>query len=466
MDRRGRVAELRERVLGEENLTRLLLWLAAPLFLSASVNTLYELVDTFWLSRLGSAALGTPTVSWPYRGLLMSIAFGVASSSSALIGQYIGAGRYGEAERALGTVASLLLAITVPGTLLLMAGVPLYLDAIGVPGDVRPLATLYLEAIVASLPFTSVTMLYNFVLGAVGDTRTPVYVSAAASLLNAVLDPIMIFGAGLGVLGAGLATAISDAAAGVYALLDLRSGRRGLRLRLGVERGLLPLVARVSGPMTAQRLGMTTGFAVMSGIVSGLGTPVLAAYSIGQIVLGIDRIIAMPLARATGIVVAQALGAGLASRAREAVAKGARLMLASVGSYVAFLLAARPWFIGVFTSDPAVAAAADRMLLIFGPSVLGFNLFILANVVARSSGHTFFVSALGVARLWLLRIPLSYHLAYTMGLGDKGLWAGMALSNYIVGAAAAAWLATGRWAKPVIREAGTPPARGEKGLAD
>lgn len=462
----GRLEAHRERVLGEPNLYRLIVVLALPLVVSASVSTLYELVDTFWLSRLSREALATPTVSWPYRGILMSVSFGVAAGLSALVGQYVGAGDYRRAARSVGTVLGILLALNLAGAAVLLAGIPLYLSAMNVPPDVRPLASAYISVLVLTLPLTAVNMVFNFAVNYVGDTRTTMWVSLASTLTNLVLDPLLIFWAGLGVLGAALATAASQAVAAGYAVYSFATGRHGIRLGLGdlaPDPGLLPLLARVSAPVVAQRLGMNLGFLAMVGVVSGLGTAVLAAYSIGQVVLGLDNMIAMPFARAAGIVVSQSLGAGLAERARRAARAGLVLIVATVGSFIGFLLAFSRPFIGVFTGDPEVFEAAERMLRIFGPSVLGFNVFVLANIVARASGHTLLMSLLGVARLWLLRIPLSWLLAHRLGLGDTGLWAGMAASNYATGAAAAAWLLRGDWAKPVIREAPKPHQGGGTG---
>ena len=464
MDHRSaRLARQRERVLGESNLYRLILVLAAPLVVSASVSTLYEVVDTFWLSRLSKEALATPTVSWPYRGIMMSISFGLAAGLSALVGQYVGAGEYRRAERSVGTVLGLLLALNTVGALLLLAGIGLYLDAMNVPVDVRPLAARYLSVLVLTLPLTAVNMVFNFAVNYAGDTRTTMYVSLASTITNLVMDPVLIFYAGLGVMGAALATAAAQGVAAGYAVYSFATGRHGIRLRLRdlvPEPALLPLLARVSGPVVAQRLGMTLGFVTMVGIVSGLGTATLAAYSIGQVLLGFDNMLAMPVARAAGIVVGQSLGAGMLERARRAARAGLVLILAIVGGFIALILLVSDQFISIFTSDPGVAAAAHRMITIFGPSILGFNIFVLANIVARASGHTMFLSLLGIARLWGLRIPLSWLLAYRLHMGDTGLWAGMALSNYAVGAAAAAWLLRGAWAKPVIRRGNTPGPRG------
>ncbi|HID41587.1 MAG TPA: MATE family efflux transporter, partial [Pyrodictium sp.] len=162
-----------------------------------------------------------------------------------------------------------------------------------------------------------------------------------------------------------------------------------------------------------------------------------------------------PMVRATGIVVAQSLGAGMIRRSRSTVLTGGLIISGATLVYVALLLFLRDWFISLFTTDPQVVAAARNMLTIFAPSIIGFNMFMLANVVARSSGHTVFLSLLGIARLWLLRIPLSWLLAYRLGFGNRGLWTGMALSNYVIGVLAVAWLARRDWARAVIEEAKT-----------
>ncbi len=448
------VEERRRRILGEERLARLILELSAPLFVSGSLQSLYSIVDTFWLSRLGSAALGTPTVSWPYRGILMSLGFGLATGISALTGQYIGAGEYRRAGRVVGLVLGLLLAIGIPGSILFFLARGLYLGTTRTPGDIGVLADAYIAVTLAGVPFTYMFLVFNFALGASGDTVTPMKVSVAATLLNFALDPILIFVAGLGVVGAALATLLANVVSGSYAVYSLATGRHGIKVSredLAPDRELAGLVARVSLPMVAQRLMVTLGFLIMVAIVNGLGTPIVAAYSIGQVVLSLDHVLVFPLIRSTGIIVSQSLGAEKLDRARRATLTGLGILAGVVLGYVAFLLLGRTYFISAFTQEAQVFDAADRMLLIFGPSVLGFDVFMLANSLARASGHTLFISVLGITRLWALRIPLSWLLAYSLAMGDTGLWAGMATSNYITGLIALAWLLSWRWVKPVIK---------------
>ncbi|MCE4600220.1 MAG: MATE family efflux transporter [Desulfurococcales archaeon] len=455
------ITQRRERLLTEENIARLIISLSLPLFVSGSIQNLYNIVDTFWLSRLGPAALGTPTVSWPFMGVLMSIGFGLASSVSALVGQYVGARDYRMASKSLGNVLGLLMAIGVPGALLFYAGRSLYMDVTRVTPEMLSYVDSYIAVTIAGVPFMYLFLTFNFALSAIGDTVTPTKVSIASTLLNFALDPVLIFEAGLGVMGAALATLISNIVAGAYAAYSFATGRHGLRVYpadLVPDRLLAGLIARISAPMVASRLMTVFGFIVMVGIVNGLGTPVVAAYSIGQVMLNIDHVLSFPIARATSIIVAQSLGARLIDRAKRTAKTGLLLLAAFIGVYIVGLVLFRSAFISIFTKDPSVVGPANRMLLIFGPSVLGFDLFILGNSIARASGHTLFMSVIGIGRLWILRIPLSYYLAYTLGLGDLGLWTGMSLSNWITGMASVAWILSWKWAKPVIKPTPVPPA--------
>ena len=450
-----RLKHLRERVLYERRLVRLIMGLATPLVLSTAISAVYEVVDTFWLSRLGPAALSTPTVSWPYRGVLMSLVFGITASASSLVGQYIGAKNFRMAARSVGTVLGILFLILVPGSTLFIFFERYYISLTRIPPPIKPLAFDYILILLLVTPLSGINITFFTAIGATGDTKTPMKVSLMSTIINFILDPIFIFLLRLGVLGAALATAAAIAANTTYAVISFFTGRHGIKLRLRdlvPEKSLLPLVFRVSTPMVAQQLGTSLGFVTMIRIVSGLGTPVVAAYSIGQVILSFDRILTMPIARATSIILSQALGAGFRKRAIEAVHKGLGLLMIWTGGYIGLILAVMNPFISVFTKDPLTFSASQRMIVIFGPSIIFFAIYMLANSLARGSGHTLFMASVGLARLWLLRIPLSWLFAYRAGLGDTGLWTGMAISNYFAGLLGLVWGLSGKWARAIIKK--------------
>lgn len=439
----------------EKSLVKLILWLAWPMVVTASINSLYQLADTIWLGRLGAAALGTPALSWPFMMLFNSVGFGLSASVSALVGQYVGAGDYRSASKAYGNILALFLAIGVPVTIAAELLAPVYVRLTRMPSDIAGLASTYISIIVAGLPALYIFMLYATGLNALGDTRTPMKLGLASTLANVILDPILIFPpVGLGVAGAAIATLVSNVGVTGYVLYALARGMHGLRVRLEdlrIEKSIVSKAMRVSSPVIGQQLATAAGFSVMAGIVAGLGTAVAAAYSIGQALLSIDRIVLMPLARSASIIVSQSLGAELIDRAKKAARLSLGLIALLGAAIVAFVVLARGPFIALFTSDPIVFPEASRMILIFAPSALFFEFLMLGNAVARASGHTLFMSIVSVVRLWGLRITLSYLLAYVLGMASTGLWLGMAISNYVTGAASVAWILASTWAKPIIR---------------
>ena len=454
----------RERVLREQSLVKLLVWLAWPMTISAALNSLYHFVDTIWLGRVGSAALATPTLSWPLLMFFNTIGFGLAASVSALVGQYTGAGDLEKAWRAYSGVFGLYLLLSLPVTAAAIVVVPVYVDLIGMPRDVALLATTYLTILVLGLPLQYIIFLFNTGLQALGDTRTPMKISLASTGINMVLDPLLIFPpVGLGVAGAAIATLLAEAVAAGYAVYSLATGRHGLRVRLAYivpSKALLLRVARISLPVMGDHAVTATGFSVMAALAAGLGTVVSAAYGIGQALLSLDHMISMPFARATGIVVAQSIGAGLYERAKKAALTGMGVAAGLSTIFMAAIIMLGGSFIALFTQNLEVQAIAYEMLVLFGPSIVFFNVFMVARGVANASGHTLFMSVNSIARLWLLRVTLSYLLAYRAGMGATGLWLGMAISNYVSGAVAAAWVLYGAWTRPAIEKPREQVARG------
>ncbi len=446
------------RILEDTRLSRVIIWLAWPMILSASLDTLYQLIDTVWLGHVSPGALAAPALTWPVLMLLSSIGMGLSASVSALVGQYAGAGMKQEACRSFSMILGLYLLLAIPLLVLaeVLAGV--YVSALGAPEEIAPLTEAYLRLIILSSAPASMFLLFSSALQALGDTMTPMKVSVAATILNAVLDPILIFPpVNLGVVGAALATLAASLLTVGFSAYSLWTGRHGIRVSiedLKAWRRDASLVLRISSPMALQNILVSTGFAVMASIAARLGTIVAAAYSIGRAVVGLSHMLSMPISRATGIIVAQNLGAGSKERSRKAALTGLLLLVIASTLMATIILVTAPWFIMLFTSEKAVQEEAMIMLWYLAPSIVFFSILFLGNSIARSSGHTLLMSVLGASRLWVLRIPMCYLLAMMMGWGDRGLWLGMALSNYIAGTIALAWILSGRWLKPVIKKGG------------
>jgi len=461
----------RDRRLTEGPILGALFRLAWPIMLSNLIQTLYNVIDTFWLGRLGREALAAPTLAWPLIFLVISFGAGLGVAGTALVAQYTGARRTEEADRAAGQALIFLLVV---GALLGLGGylaAELILGLMGPEPGVLELAAAYMRIIFASLPAMFAFFAFSALLQGWGDTFTPMKLSLISVGVNILLDPLLIFGMGpfprWEVAGAAAATALSRAGAAIWGLYLLFSGRVGLALRPGHLRpdpGLLGQLARIGLPASLSQSSTALGFSVMMGIVARFGTATIGAFGVGNRVIGLATMPAMGLSRATATMVGQNLGGDRPDRAERAawasIAVTSSLLLAAgVG---AFLL--RRELVRAFIADAEVIQRGAELF-----QVISFSLPFLGMLQAiigayQGAGHTLYSMLFSVVRLWVLRLPLAWLLSGAMGMGSDGLWWAMSLSNFGGALLALALFLTGNWKGKVIeRLPAFAPAHAHRG---
>jgi putative MATE family efflux protein len=432
----------------------------------------YNLADAFWIGRLppevSAAAVAGIQVSWPIVWFLISFIGGFGGAAvTALVAQYLGAGRPQEANYALN---QLFILSAVSGIVLGGAGYflsPLLLDLLIGEGAVSNAAALYIRVIFVGLPTMVLPGLFYTAFAATGDTVTPLLVSGGGTVINMALDPFLVLGwAGLpqmGILGAAYATIASQGLVMVAFLFLLWRGRGHLRLE---ARAMVPrwewMVKglRIGVPAAIGQSSMAFGFVIMTAVIGRLPNAevALAGYGIGDRVLGILFIVTEGLGTGLTTMVGQALGAGAMARARDLVRKGIGALIVILSVEALFL-----WFIRY----PAVAlfipgredviAVGAKFVGAFAVSMPFLGTFFAALSIYRASGHNVPTMVLGIVRLWVLRIPLSYLFGFPLGFGSDGVWWGMSLSNVLAGLIALGFLLSKGWQRSVVE---APPASG------
>jgi len=454
---------MRERILNGPILSTMLL-LAWPVMLTAALQALYNLVDAFWLGRLGTAAVAAPGMAWPILFFFMSFASGFQAAGATFVAQHYGAGDPQGAEESAGQILAFLgLASTVLGALGFTLA-PTVLRLIGAPEEIYPLALTYLRIECFGLPIMFLAHAFGGLMLGLGNTRLAMYLSVGSLLLNGVLDPLFIFGwgpiPGWGVAGAAGATILSRTLVAAVGLELLFSGRAGIRIHLTNLRprlGRILPILRVGLPNVLDQASTSLGFVMVMGLVSGFGTAVVAAYTVGNRIINLVNVISWGAGSALVAMVGQNLGAEQTERAATISRRGiGATFLALVGLYFVTLLLRRPLF-GLFVADPEVIRQGAWYIAVFGTSVPFFGLFDGAAATFRGSGHTVPPMVMAIIRLWALRVLLSWALAYPLGFGTTGLWAGMALSNFLAGLALLLWLQRGTWKRKVIRAPAAVP---------
>ncbi|NJE42488.1 MATE family efflux transporter [Thermococcus sp. GR6] len=467
-----KVQKMREEIL-QGPIEKTLFALSFPLIINNLVQVLYNLTDTFWLGRLGRAELSAPGTAWPMIGTLMALGMGFATAGFALVGQYVGAGRYDKANNAAGSLYSLVLIFaTIVGVFGYFV-TPYALHFMKVSESVYPYALAYTRIIFLGIPFAFTSFAFSFLLRAVGDTKTPMKLNLLTVAINVILDPILIFGwlglPEMGIKGAALATITANSVGSLIGAYLLFSGRVGVHLTLESLKPNLEFygkIFRIGLPSSVGQSANNFGFVVLTRIIFGFGDVAYAAYIITTRLVNVLTSIARGIGMGMGTMVAQNVGAEQYERAKKIAERTMMVNFAIASLSVLLIGIFREDIFRIFLNDPAVIAESEIVLKYFLISVPFFNgIFVVVTNVFRSAGHTKKSMTLSILRLWGLRVPLSYAFGYipaitilglTIPLAEffdftsKGVFFGMGLSNFIAAGVALIWFVRGTWMKRII----------------
>lgn len=433
-----------------------LLAVAWPVSVSFLLQTFYNLVDAFWLGKLGKSALVAPTVTMNIVFIGIALAMGLGQAGTTLISQYKGAGRPGRMGLAAGQ--SFILQVGV-GSILAVVGfvfAPTLLRWLHTPDDAFAGTLIYMRWITAGVPLMFIFHVYQGIYTGLGDTISPMRINVATVLLNMVLDPILIFGWGpipaMGVAGAAAATVFARGIASILAMRALLLGP-GFRIHLTdlqPDREMIQRLLRVGIPLSLGQAGTSLGFTLLVGIVNSFGSSVTAAFGVGHRVIMMVSVPAIALGQANATAVGQNLGAGFIDRAVLSVKRSAFLI-----TVLLLPLTMATFFFGEhithwFISDPEVIGYGRDLFRITSFSVFIFGLILVLFGAFQGSGHTVPYMVVNMGRLWVVRIPATWLLAVVWDMGPAGLWWAMNLSNLVAGTVALIWFLQGGWKKAVI----------------
>lgn len=438
--------------------------LAWPLMISSLLHYLYNMADTFWVGHLpiteNATAVAGLQVAGPVIFFLVSFAFGFNSGGLALVSQYMGAHRKDEADTAAAQTLSLSLMF---GLVVMVAGIilsPTLLRLLTSDPEVARAGTIYTRIIFIGMPFEFLASAYAQVMAAYGDTVTPMLVNTLTVVANIVLDPLMIFGIGpfarMTVAGAALATVICQMLAAIISLGILFHGRRGLIAQpcdLKPDWHWYKRILRIGLPASVGVSGTSFGFVVLTGIIGRLpnATVALSSYGIGDRFINVSFIAIDGLSLAISTMAGHALGADLQKRADGVVWKGTTLMFSLLVGEGIVLWILAPWLFRAFIpTQPEIIREGILFMNLFLPSMPFFGIVNGVQAAFQGAGHNMPSMIMQLVRLWGLRVPLSWLLGYAVGMGSRGVWIGMLISNVLAGALALVLLATVDWHHKVI----------------
>ncbi|MDK2854884.1 MAG: hypothetical protein PWQ86_97 [Bacillota bacterium] len=440
------------------SIPRHLILFALPMFLGNLLQALYNTVDSFWVGQfLGARALAAVSVGFPLIFALVALVMGITMATTTLVAQYFGAKQFDRVRR---TISNSLILLVLMGAVLTAISIPArerFLRLINAPADILPLASLYLGIFLSGL---IPTFLYNAagaILRGLGDSKTPLRFLAYATVLNIILDPILIFGMGpippLRVAGVALATVIAQTLSAIFSMVYLIRHSGLMRLEPGWWRpdwGILGLTFKIGIPAGIQQVLVSLSHVFIASLVNRFGSIVVAGFAVGSRLDQFAIMPAMSVGLAVSALVGQNLGAGKDERVRETV-KWSSFLGGGITLFVAVVVLAIPGLlVRLFNTDPGVIAAGVQYLRRNAFGYVPFGLMFVFGGVLRGAGDTLPTMLITLFGLWGVRVPLATFLSHHPAFGVNGIWVAMALSPMVSLLLQLVYYRSGLWKKRAI----------------
>ena len=447
----------KERKLNRE-MIGMILALAWPTMLEQAMQTAVQYIDTAMVGSLGTyatAAVGaTSTVSWLIGSSTAALGVGFLS----FIARSHGAGNMEEATRAS---AQAVLVTLIVGTLFtalclgLSSYVPVWMQ---VDPSIRDLAGQYFFILYAPMLPRTASTVFGMVLRSAGDTKSPMKIGVLVNILNVVLNFLMIYptrtiwgitvyGAGLGVIGAALASAIAFTVGGIAITVILWRhpviSPRGRSIKPDME--ILRPCMRVALPNMLQRFGTSLGYVAFASMVNSLGDVATAAHTIANTVESAFYIPGYGMQTAAATLVGNAYGARDKKRMDEVSAMfiPIEVVLMVISGGALFLLA--PSLMGIFSDSPEVIGLGSTVLRMVALSEPFYGVSIIVEGMMQGVGKTKAPFVFNIIGMWGVRIVGTYLCTQLLGFGLVSAWACMIRHNMLLFAMFLVTFLRGKW---------------------
>lgn len=448
---------------GEQNdfstgsVNRALVLLAVPMMLEMAMESIFSLVDTFFVGQIGNEALNTIGYTEVVLTLVYSLAIGLSVAPMAMVARFIGEQKPEDAARAARQALWLGIAISI-----VIGGFGLYyaeniLRSVGASDAVIKEGLNYTRLMFGGNIVIMLLFLLNGVFRGAGEANRAMQVLWVANGINIVLDPLFIFGFGpipaMGVTGAAVATNIGRGVGVLLQLYILFGGKSVVDLsggRFRFEWSMMKRILNVATTGAFQYLVASASWIFLMRIVSKSGEAAVAGYVVGIRLIIFTLLPAWGLANATATFIGQNLGAKQPDRAETAVWKAMKLISIYILVVSVIYLLFTPQLIGAFIDDPAAISHGITALRIFGAGYLLFGFGMVFSQAFNGAGDTRTPSLINFICFWMIEIPTGYYLGLHLGYGVAGVCAAVIIAEGTLSIIAYFLFKRGRWKTTVV----------------
>lgn len=443
--------------------------IAWPTILENIMVMLVSFVDTAMVGQLGEDATAAVAVNASPGWLLNGACAAIQVGATVLVAQAVGAGDREGANRVARQALTLgaLLGATFMVLMQAIGGVlPVLLRA---EAHIVPVASQYIRIVSLGYIPHFMGLVLSGVLRGAGDTRTPMKANLMANVINVVGNFFLIYsprtvsvfglnvpiwGAGLGVIGAAIPTAIATATAGMLMLLRLKRGCGDIRFERGQSYrprwSVAKHMLRIGMPAALERVCVNTGHMVFQTMVAGLGTASLAAHHLATTAESLSYMPAYGFSVSATTLVGQAVGAGDLRSARKYGYLTILIGLIGMTLTGLVLFFFPEWLLGIFTGAQDVIALGAPALKVEALAQPFFALSIVASGALSGAGDTRTPMIIGLSCMWGVRLSVAALCIYGLGMGLTGAWVGMATDLTVRGILTSLRFKSSRWEKVAL----------------
>jgi len=450
--------DIKEAVAGTEQdftevkLSRAILLLSIPAVLEMIMESVFVIVDIFFVSKLGADAVATVGLTESLVTIVYAISLGLATATTSMVSRRIGEKNPEKASKTAfqaiftGIIVSLLIAI--PGTI--YSG--RLLELMGASVTITEQLSGYTRIMLGGNVVIMLLFIINAIFRSAGDAVIAMRVLWVGNIINIILDPCLIFGLGpfpeLGITGAAVATTTGRGIAVLYQFWLLFYGGKRIQLsvkQLNINVKIITRLIRLSLGSIGQNLIGTISWIALVRIISIFGSEIVAGYTIAIRIVSFVLLPSWGISNAASTLVGQNLGAKKPERAEKAVMVTGWVNMILLGIVGLILVLFPAYFINLFIDDPAVLTAGTQCLRIVSIGFIAYGFGMVLVNSFNGAGDTTTPLKINIFAFWLIEIPLAWILALKLGMNQQGVFTAIVIAESIM--TLTAWLVfrRGKW---------------------
>lgn len=432
-----------------------ILKLAFPIIIANILQTMYQLVDTFWLGQLSANAVASVSLSFPILFLVVSLGGGLTLAGTVIVAQHKGSGDQRMVNYASSQTVMVVFFISIILALIGYYAAGTLMNLIGAGEELIDDAVIYFKVSSWGYIFMFMFFVYQSLMRGIGNVIIPMYIVLGTVILNLLLDPLFIFGYGVipgyGVAGAAVASIFTQAISAGIGLYILFKGKKGIKIRLVYMRWDFKWIKNLFSlglPASLDQSSRAAAMAAMVMLVTSFDSEIVASYGVGARILSLVVVPALGLSIATTSLVGQNIGAGRLDRAERVGNIG--MLIAAFGlSFLGIILffLAEPLTRFFVPDDPEVIEVGSKFIKIMAPTFGLLGIQQVLNGVFNGAGLTKVSMLISVIVLWMARFPVAFMLSNNTSLSYEGIWWAFPISNAIAATIAYVYYKRGSWKK-------------------